>query len=266
MAEVKEYNIDKSFAVLAKTDGLGSQPKFFKDNYWYKYNQVGNEGLAESMVSDLLECSNIKDFVSYEYCKINGKYGCRSKNFLKKGEQLITFEKICYNVYGESLSNKIRTFETAEGRFAFLTEFIKKETGLDCTRYLQNIFALDMLILNPDRHFNNLAIILKADGTFREAPIFDNGQGLLQNFSITPPLSTEEEIERNLVAGTISGSFEKQVQVSGSYLQIDYEKVMEKLSHYPKSIAKECLLKQLAKYEKDFALTKEKVQEKITLE
>ena len=53
---MKEYNIDKSFAKLSVTDSLGSQPKFLKDNYWYKYNNVGNEGLAEEMTSTLLSC------------------------------------------------------------------------------------------------------------------------------------------------------------------------------------------------------------------
>lgn len=252
---MKEYNIDKSFAKLSVTDSLGSQPKFLKDNYWYKYNNVGNEGLAEEMTSTLLSCSNIKEYATYENCIINGKKGCRSNSIINNNEQIITFARLYKNTHIGTLSDKIMEFRTPEERFEYLVSFIKETTGLDCTHYLYNIFALDMIIKNPDRHFDNLAVILKEDGTFKECPIFDNGQGLMQNFSITPPYMTDEEKENNLIAGTISGSFERQFCIANQYLigeplKIDYNKLYKLLDEkYPnKNIAKDYLIHSLEKY------------------
>lgn len=252
---MKEYNIDKSFAIIAITDSLGTQPKFLKDNYWYKYNNVGNEGLAEEMTSLLLSCSNVKNYVEYENCLINGKKGCKSKSMTENGEQIITFSQLYKNTHIGTLDNKILEFRTPEERFEFLVNFVKNETNIDCTNYLYYNLALDMIIKNPDRHFGNLAVILKADGNFKECPIFDNGQGLMQNFSITPPFMTNEEKDNVIVAGTISGSFERQFCVANQYLigeplKIDYNKLYKLLDEkYPnKNIAKDYLIYSLEKY------------------
>ena len=60
----------------------------------------------------------------------------------------------------------------------YVINFVKEQTKLDIRKYLANTFLLDMLILNEDRHFNNLGIIY--DGTkFNCAPIFDNGKSFL---------------------------------------------------------------------------------------
>lgn len=67
-----------------------------------------------------------------------------------------------------------------------------------------------MLIRNPDRHFKNLGLIFGADNKYRMSPIFDNGQGLVQNYTITPPYLDIEEKEQRISAATISGSFELQ--------------------------------------------------------
>ena len=49
----------------------GNQLKWKYDGCWYKADHMGYEGLAESIVSALLERSSIKyPFVKYEYSKI----------------------------------------------------------------------------------------------------------------------------------------------------------------------------------------------------
>ena len=60
----------------------------------------------------------------------------------------------------------------------YVINFVKTQTGLDIHEYLANTFCLDMLILNEDRHFNNLGIIYNGT-SFRPAPIFDNGKSFL---------------------------------------------------------------------------------------
>lgn len=244
---MKNYLIDRKFTVLSKADSsFGSQPKFKKDGYWYKYNHVGYEDIAETMISDLLSCSSINNYVTYEQCLINGKRGCRCEDFLKVDEQLLTFKLLYSNSTGRNLADDVNALETSE-RFDFIVDFIRTETSLDCSRYLFDNITLDMLTRNPDRHFKNLALIMDASGNFKTAPIFDNGQGLFQNFSITPPdMSIEEKIE-SCFSCTISASFDRQYSLakeSTSYkpFSINYEKYESILSEYPNSIAKESMI------------------------
>ena len=60
----------------------GTQEKMVIDNQWYKIDVFYYEGLAESIASDILKKSNIKEFVRYEPEIIfigNQRYnGCRS--------------------------------------------------------------------------------------------------------------------------------------------------------------------------------------------
>ena len=60
----------------------------------------------------------------------------------------------------------------------YTVNFIKEHTKLDIREYLANTFYLDMLILNEDRHFNNLGLIFD-DKKFHIGPIFDNGKSFL---------------------------------------------------------------------------------------
>lgn len=257
MDELQNYQIDNRYAILKSSTSLGSQIKFYKDNYWYKYDNVGNEGLAEQMVSDLLYFSNIEDYVSYERCLINGRKGCRSLSFLKEDEQTITFNALYKNIYFSSLNEDIMKIEKYEDRFAYIVDFIKKYSGVDCTQYLYNNITLDMLTKNPDRHFDNLALIVNSKNEFRCAPIFDNGQSLLQNFTITPPyMDFEEKLER-LTANTFCGNFELQFLAAQKFevipFQIQYDKLIFYLNRtYDNSIARDFLLYSLKQYEKLF--------------
>lgn len=264
---MENYTIDRAYAILASIDTMGSQTKFHKDGYWYKYDSLGIEGLAEEVTSMLLSCSNIKDYVLYERCSINGKKGCRSRDFLKPHEQFITFQTLYRNITGNSLADKMGELQNPENRLQYLISFIKKATDLDATTYLYHILTLDMLTRNPDRHFDNLGIILKSDGTFRFSPIFDNGQGLMMNFHITPPILEDEEKEQHLSAATISGSFEMQYAAvnklyTGIPVRIDYDKLNALLSErYPNgNIAVDYLRTSLDKY-KNLFCEKEITQE-----
>ena len=77
---------------LAKLIGssAGAQEKFLRNGVWYKKNLHGYEGLAEELCSVILSCSDVKEYVTYERCDIDGKPGCRSKDFTKKGEVFLT--------------------------------------------------------------------------------------------------------------------------------------------------------------------------------
>lgn len=86
---------------IAETSSKGNQEKWLdhKTGCWYKLDQFGYEALAETLISMLLERSNIgKDipfsFVRYrmERLYVHGRErtGCVSRNFLLEGQSLIT--------------------------------------------------------------------------------------------------------------------------------------------------------------------------------
>ena len=88
---------------------------------------------------------------------------------------------------GVSLDNIIRTHDTCAERINYIKEFLYDTLEYDCSEYLSQILSLDALLLNPDRHFNNLGVIINNQtGCCRTAPIFDNGAALLSNYRDYP--------------------------------------------------------------------------------
>jgi len=252
---------------------MGVENKYYKDGYWYKQDIGGYEGLAEEVCSMILRHSNlgeravgtsgndgerglnkdnekdngkdnekdnekdngsvIRRYVEYEECTINGKSGCRSKNFLREEEELVTFKRLYEVVCGGDLTNKVYTIPDVEGRIRFVIDFVKEYTGVDCTNYLCNVLSFDMLTLNTDRHFHNLALIRTKEG-YRECPIFDNGAAFLGNYGMFPPYEELEELIMHASAKPFSGSFEQQAMVLGTGIRLDFDAIyaeMERIRH-----------------------------------
>lgn len=174
--EVKNYTIDDSFLLRTAGTSDGSQDKYFKDNLWFKKDYFGGEGFAESFSSKLLQNCGLNEsaFVKYTPCLINGKQGCFSKNFLNENETFVTFYRLYKNINGRDLAAVCSRMDYDDA-IEYVLSFVKEQTGLDIKTYLANIFTLDFLILNEDRHFNNFGLIFN-EKEFHLAPIFDNGK------------------------------------------------------------------------------------------
>ena len=243
---MKDYTLSTKALVMVSGSSAGTQPKYYEDGYWYKTNNNGYEGLAEYLVSLVLSCSDAKEYVMYEKCTINGKSGCRSKNFLREDETFISFQRL-YDMYnGGNLSEAIMLKDSVEDRIDFTVQFIKDITGYDCYSYLSSILTLDYLTLNTDRHFHNLGLIGNGKtGEFRAAPIFDNGDSLLSNYEKFPAdLSIEENIE-NVYSQPFSSNPGMQAKILGFGLKINYEKLEDLLKEEPNSRALDVLKYQL---------------------
>ena len=100
--------------VIQNGTSEGTQVKYRKGKYWYKKDNHGNEGLTEYLVSHMLTYSDLdrSEYVVYEKGTINGCTGCRSENFLKAGEELITFYRLYQNESGKDLSQVMASMET----------------------------------------------------------------------------------------------------------------------------------------------------------
>ena len=62
--------IGNEYMVFQNGSSEGTQVKFRKDNFWYKKDSQGNEGLAEYLASGVLRYSNLKknEFVEKPTC------------------------------------------------------------------------------------------------------------------------------------------------------------------------------------------------------
>lgn len=175
---------------IAETSSKGNQEKWLDCGLWYKADQFGYEALTEVFVSKILENSNIeKDtpftFVRYEMqkVKIHGveRIACVSENFLGNGASIITLSSLLSKNLKTPLRTKLENLPSDKKRLQYLVEATAQLTGLsNFDKYLTLLFEIDSLILNDDRHLNNIAVI-EERGDFSYCPIFDNGAGLISN-------------------------------------------------------------------------------------
>lgn len=177
---------------IAETSSKGNQEKWFdpETDSWYKLDQFGYEALAETVVSQILSRSNLEQetpftFVRYQMEKLHvhgqDRTGCSSRNFLQKGQSLITVSRLLSSHLGCPVTEKLSQLSSDKKRIAYLADATAAYTGLsEFPQYLTLLFEIDALVCNDDRHLNNIAL-LEQDGTYSYCPIFDQGAGLLSN-------------------------------------------------------------------------------------
>lgn len=248
--EMTNYQLSPEAMIMVSGSSIGSQKKYYDKGYWYKQNRVGYEGRAEYLASKVLSCSNMDEYVMYERCQINGVAGCRSSNFLKEGDSYISLQRL-YDIYhGGQLSERIRLFDTVSERIRFVGDFVRDCTGLDIQSYLGKLLTFDMIIVNTDRHFNNIGIIANiAEQKYRCAPVFDNGNSLLSDIG---RYAYEDSIEENVekaVGQPFCANLEQQAMELGWGFKVNYQRLQEELKQESDSRALEVLRFQLEKYE-----------------
>ncbi|MCM1134244.1 MAG: hypothetical protein NC400_01590 [Clostridium sp.] len=250
MEKINDYILSPEAMVMVAGSSIGTQRKYYEDGYWYKQDRVGYEGIAEYLSSLVLACSNVEEYAAYEKCKINGRSGCRSANFLKSGEAYISLQRLYDTYTGGQLSERMRLIDAVGGRINYTVDYVKEKTGLDIREQLGKILTFDMLILNSDRHFNNIGIIADvASEKYRNAPIFDNGNALLSNigeFPFDEPI--ESHIEK-IIGQPFSVNLERQAWELGYGLKINYDKLYSLLDKEPETRALKVLQFQLKRYE-----------------
>ena len=210
----------------------GDQPKWQLDGKWYKADHMGYEALAEVLISQLLKQSNVPDFVEYKPVLIQyqGKEipGCVSKNFRRKDEMLVPFERLHRAYKGQGLAAALGGINEPQERIRYTVDFIEQTTGLTGVgEYLTFLLELDSFFLNEDRHTNNLAVIRnEKTKEFRLCPIFDNGLALLSDLNDYPLDKDVYDCIRRVRAKPFDMDFDVQVEATeelyGSQLKFSF--------------------------------------------
>lgn len=247
---IKDYRLSPEAMVMVAGSSIGTQKKYYEKGFWYKQDNIGYEGVSEYLSSKVLACSNIQEYVEYEQCTINGKAGCRCPSFLSDKESFLSLQRLYDTFHGGQLSERIRMMDSVKDRISFVVDFMLDITGLDMREQLGRITTFDMLILNTDRHFNNIGIVADiSQNQYRNAPVFDNGNSLLSNLQEFP---YDEDIVKNIeqvIGQPFSASLESQAMELGFGLKVDYARLNEMLRNEQDSRALETLWIQLEKYE-----------------
>lgn len=220
----------------------GDQLKWYSGEYWYKADSLGYEGLSEYVISHILSASdlNSSEYVLYDVEQIKYKSrvinGCKSRNFLKEGEALITLERLYRNAYGRSFYTDIWSIEDHEDRLKYLVDKTVALTGLsDFGIYMSKILTVDTIFLNEDRHLYNIAVIKEPEAGYRLCPIFDCGAGLLSDTERNYPLGVDiyEAMRNDVRAKTFTEDFLEQLEtverLYGSHItfKVDRKQVEE---------------------------------------
>lgn len=212
---------------IAETSSKGNQEKWYDraTDCWYKLDQFGYEALTETVVSALLEQSNLETdtpftFVRYhmERLQVHGRErtGCSSRNFLQPGQALITVNRLLSSHLGKPLREKLLRLSSDKKRIAYLAEMTAEITGLELfPQYLALLFEVDALFCNDDRHLNNIAVIEK-NGKYDYCPIFDNGAGLLSNTQLSQMDIAPRALISALQARPFNTTFTRQMNTARS--------------------------------------------------
>lgn len=203
----------------AKTaSSKGNQNKWYADGKWYKEDGLGYEALAEVVVSRLLKKTNVRQVVEYGYEALRQGdrivHGCVSENFMKpEDDKVVSVERLFQAWEGQSAAQSVLAYEEPADRIRHVVQTVERATGLtDFGRYLREILSIDALFFNEDRHFHNLAVIRRKDGSYRSCPVFDNGAALFSDVQGDYPLNMTEEACRNKVkAKPFSRGFDEQL-------------------------------------------------------
>ena len=179
---------------IVSTSSKGDQSKWLVKEKWIKQNTRGYEDIAEYVASLILKAStlNPSQYVLYEPCKIQFDHGqvrkgCYSLDFRGREQQEISLERL-FEKHFESTGDILEDtkLSTAE-KIVQIVEKVQLFTGLNIMLPLTRMLAFDALILNEDRHTNNLLFLYnyKLD-KWKLAPMFDHGLSLLSDVKDYP--------------------------------------------------------------------------------
>lgn len=168
---------------------------------------------------------------------------CVRLNFLHPGEEIVILVHLLKAELGADYQRIFHSRSSIPSRMQTLLEQVEQITGLtQFGAYLTLLFEYDALILNDDRHLNNIAV-LYTPTDYRYYPLFDHSAGFLLD-----PVAYSFDIDTNaLIKQTIAKPFRcksyTQVNVArklyGTQLKLSLtvseiqDAVQQTIVHYP---------------------------------
>ena len=177
----KYENIDitDDFFITATDErsSKGYARKYVKDGYWYKQTAGAFNAQVEVICARLLTKMKIKPFVCYSLCRVNENFATRSFDF-RQGNTFVTLNDLYLLHSGISLFKAYGDLRSRDAEFQYKAamEIIRFIEGLGVPgfkEWLSLLLQFDALVLNEDRHWNNIGFLVHLDGSIECGPFFD---------------------------------------------------------------------------------------------
>ena len=225
---MNEYRLSSEGALGVNSTG-GKLLKWKVGNKFIKTSTLDNtslygtkfmyESISEVIVSKIGKALGY-NVVDYKLCKVvidnNIEcIACESVDFTGGGNY-ISFGKLI-------LENNLTGIQiNAPSSYNKLLYYLNRSCN-GVRGYIDSNIVLDYIILNDDRHFGNLGLILR-DGKIVLAPIFDNGNGLLGHKHIDG-IKYDSSIAKVLRCKPFHYDFDRQLSLVEELPNIDKSKV-----------------------------------------
>lgn len=206
----------------------GNQFKSFGGDEVFKGDYIGYEGMVETIASRIAsEIYFPYGYVEYNPCmtRISDRSksfttGCYSRSFLKDGYIEYTLMRLFRHLFDKDLDGEILNLAytgkaSMKRCIQAIIETIESLPGLEeFGKYMTALFEFDRLILNDDRHLNNITVYYNEHtNRFTYAKLFDCGSGLLANNYQYPTDEDESKFIDKVKARPFFDSFDKQYEV-----------------------------------------------------
>lgn len=200
---------------IISTSSKGDQSKWRVSDKWVKQNTRGYEGQAEVLASLVLAHSTLQEneYVKYSLWEIilpDGELslGCYSHDFRGKLQE-VTLERLFEaNFTSTDPVLNDQSLSTNE-KFERIMQQVQDFTGLDVRQEIAHLLAFDALILNEDRHTNNILFLYNPiEKSWQLAPIFDNGLSLLSDEKDYTPGKPLTILKRKVKANHLTQAFQ----------------------------------------------------------
>lgn len=136
-----------------------------KGTYTVSRQEPINEWLASNI------CSRLGfDFCDYSIDLIDNKIVSKCNNFLSSDEEIITAN----DIFNSAKKNN------NESDYEHYIKILEKNNVPKARQNVENMFILDYIIMNVDRHMKNYGVIRNVNTLewVKSTPIFDNGQSM----------------------------------------------------------------------------------------
>ncbi|MCL2813267.1 MAG: hypothetical protein FWD23_01570 [Oscillospiraceae bacterium] len=137
---------------------------------WYKVSAGTFNAQAEVVASRLAAYTTLDGFVGYEMCIVNGEYATMSKDYIC-GRRYETLKGLHARVTGTPIES-VTQYLSGYDLLQYTRKLILAELGYDMIPALSMLLQFDALVLNEDRHFNNI-LFVNEDSKWELAPAFD---------------------------------------------------------------------------------------------
>lgn len=242
----------------SKNSLAGEQKKFNIDGKWYKIDAVSGQGFVEYLSRLVVNYSNIRYKIpDYIPLIINGKTGCVSSD-ISDNNRLVTLSNLYMEYTGRKLEIDTCNLPDIRSKIACTLDFLCNTVGMNYNmigNFFNVLFQLDTLLINPDRHFNNIEFIVSSMGY--QPILIDFGRSLL---CISDEVVKIKDIDIDGAIGTLNakpfGSFDEQYYLfPDRAFKIDYIgllSILDTLQEVP-FFFRRILMYQLRKYRADLS-------------